>query len=250
MVHSGLNPVKSALNSVGWFIPPCLSIGFLRMLQEAIDGGQLANHKGLEAALTTAYSPGHLAAMVCERYPITPYVRDYAAIISEAVEAHCLGLGHVAVTGLLPVIEGAGRKLAHSRSVPVTSIKSVFANLATDCKTDAIEKNIGAVDEIISMMDSFIEFTGNYLYVTSDAYPLSDNTNRHGTLHGAYSDEDYGDPVNFYKAIASVDFLCMVSAFRANVSWMAPDQTPASIRLSAHYHACAALSRTRPLWLL
>jgi hypothetical protein len=32
-------------------------------------------------------------------------------------------------------------------------------------------------------------------------YPLLDKTNRHGILHGAYKDADYGRPINFYKAI-------------------------------------------------
>lgn len=61
--------------------------------------------------------------------------------ISEAVAAHFLGLDHVAVAGLMPFIEGAGRKLAGSRAVPITrrdSIASVFEKLAEHCKEDTI----------------------------------------------------------------------------------------------------------------
>jgi hypothetical protein len=171
----------------------------------------------LEAALAAAYSLESLAAMVYERYPATPYVKDYARTIGEAVEAHHLGLRHVAVIGLMPVIEGAGRRLADSRSVKAPTMKSLFPNLARDCKNEILTKNIGDTQEIISMFESFEEFTDAYLYINSALYPLDDKTNRHGTLHGAYADSDFGDPISFYKAIGSIDFLCMVAALSLGV---------------------------------
>jgi len=42
------------------------------------------------------------------------------------------------------------------------------------------------------MMDSFIYFVEKYLYIHSKDYGLEDKTNRHGILHGKYSDKDYG----------------------------------------------------------
>jgi hypothetical protein len=200
----------------------------------------------LEAALAVAYSPENLAAMVCERYPATPYVKDYARTIAEAVEAHHLGLRHVAATGLMPVIEGAGRRLADSRSVKAPTMKSLFPNLARDCKDEVVAKKIGDTQEVISMFESFEEFTGGYLYINSDLYPLDDKTNRHGTLHGAYADSDFGDPISFYKAISSIDFLCLVASLRAPVSWFAPDTTAASQRLAQYYRACTAFAAGRP----
>lgn len=199
----------------------------------------------LEDFLSILYSPTNQAAMVTERYSVTPYIQDYKIIIQEAVQAHFLGLDHVAVAGLMPVIEGAGKKLAESRSVPFTSITSVFENLADDCKKDAIKNNIGAVGEVISMMESFADFAEKHLYVNSGKYSLTDNTNRHGILHGAYSDEDYGTPINFYKCIASIDFLCFVSAFRAAISWLAPSPTEESNRLAQFYSRCLCFDRVR-----
>lgn len=238
-----------ALNSVGWFIPPYLSLGFLGKLKDAIQSGRLSDQVQLETALAFAYSPNHLAAMVCERYPVTPYIQEYKDIIAEAVQAHFLGLGHVAVSGLLPVVEGVGRKLAQSRSLTADgSIKAVFTELAKYCKIEAA-KNDMAVNELECMLDSFVEFARSYLYVQSDAYALDDKTNRHGALHGAYADGDYGRPISFYKIIGSVDFLCMVSAFRANVSWLAPDPTESSVKLAASYTVCMALSGVRTLAL-
>jgi hypothetical protein len=245
---SDLDDYKKALNSVGWFIPPYLMLGLLGGLKDAVNSDRLSNQalQGLlEGVLAFAYSPSHLAAMVRGRYPITPFIQEYSEIIGEAIKTHFLGLGHVAVSGLLPVVEGAGRKLSESRSLRSKDIKILFTRLAKDCKREVVQNNIGAVGEIISMIDSFAEFTNKYLYAQSADYRLSDNTNRHGTLHGAYTDGDYGRPISFYKIIGPVDFLCMVSAIRARppISLMAPPETESSKRLSAYYAVCASLGR-------
>lgn len=242
-----LDYYQKAFNNVGWFIPPYVTLVFLGKLAKEINvRNQSFDQKHLESFLSIIYSPKNLSVMVTERYPITPFILDYKEIISESVESHFLGLNHIAVAGLIPVIEGAGRKLAEHRSVSAKDIKQVFINLATDCKDCSKTNGIGDSDEIESMMDSFIEFTKNILYVNSSNYPLEDNTNRHGILHGAYSDEDYGQPINFYKSIAAVDFLCFVSAFDAVISWLAPEHTQGSDVLLAHYHICMKRSKYRP----
>lgn len=244
---SSLDHFKVSFNFVGWFIPPYVALGFLSLLSNEINAkGGSFSQKDLERWLSIVYAPENLAAMVSERYTITPFVNDYKVIISEAVEAHFLGLNHVAVSGLMPVIEGVGKKLADSRNVTWNSITNVFVNLATDCKADALKNNIGAVGEILSMMDSFIEFAQNHLYINSNNYALPDKTNRHGILHGAFSDSDYGEPINFYKSIAAVDFLCFVSAFKASISWFAPSPTVQSQQLSNYYKACMLLSKNNP----
>ena len=69
---------------------------------------------------------------------------------------------------------------------------------------------------------------------------------RHGALHGAYADSDFGDPINFYKAIGSIDFLCMVASLRAPISWLAPNPTEASRRLANYYRTCRVFAATRP----
>lgn len=241
-----LEPARIAFNRVGWFIPPYVQMQFIFRLQNFIDGQATFDQRALQAILAQVYSLNHLAPMVTERYPITPYVQDYKEIIAEAVEAHALGLDHIAVSGLMPVVEGAARKLADSRGVTAPSVKGTFTALADDCKNEVISQKIGAVGEILSMLDSFIEFTNSYLYTSSSNYPLSDNTNRHGTLHGAFTDADYGDPINFYKTIASIDMLCFISALRAHISWLAPEETPQSRALAAYYLTCVGLRSIRP----
>lgn len=242
-VQGTLEHFRTELNGVGWFIPPYITMGFLDSVCAGIlEKGDSFTQDDLAKMLSHTYSPSNLAAMVTERYPVTPFVQDYKIMIFEAVQAHFMGLDHVAVCGLMPVIEGVARKLAVDRQVSHDHIRQTFRNLAEDCKKHVIENNLGAVGELVSMLDSFTDFADTKLYIRSEKYPHLDMTNRNGILHGSYADEDYGKPINFYKAIAAIDFLCLVSSFKANLSWMAPPQTQNSQSLALFFVACEQLS--------
>jgi hypothetical protein len=247
-VSVGLDVWRDRFNSVGWFIPPYIQMGFLSAIAADIgDKGNGFQQADLERILSIAYNPASLSSMVMHRYPLAPVVNAYKQTISESIEAHFLGLDHVATGGLIPVIEGAGRELAAQRSLASGgSIKEVFKSLATDCKNDSARNQIGAPTEVASMMESFITFTETYFYSSSQSYPLLDNTNRHGITHGAYNDTDYGTPINFYKTISAVDFLTFISSFRAHISWLAPSPTPESGRLAAYYEYLKSVRRVKP----
>lgn len=233
---------REIFNGAGWFIPPYMQIGYMGEVAKGIcesDGSNLESH------LSHMYCAANLAAMVTSRYPIVPYVSEYIKIIGEAVEAHFLGLHHVSVSGLIPVIEGAGRKISESKGIDERYVKNVFRSLADFCKQDVTENEIGAVDEICSMLDSFTHFTEENLYVNSEKYPHDDKTNRHGILHGAFTDMDYGSPINFYKAIGAIDFLCFVVSIRASISFFAPDETTKSRSLAAQYNLLSKIDLHR-----
>jgi hypothetical protein len=238
-----------AFGNAGWFLPPYIRTGELSQLAAKIDlRGSLHSQDELETGLMMFYGAGSLAPMVMHRYPLAPIIQEFRETIAEAVEAHFFGLHHIAVGGLLPVIEGAGRQLAEQRGLPYkdnVSTQKVFATLAEDCKQESVRRNLGAPTEIASMMDSFVRFVEGHLYIRSNKYSLSDKTNRHGILHGVFGDADYGRPLNFYKTIATVDFLTLVSSFRANISWMAPDQTPESRKLATYYLTLLARRKAR-----
>jgi hypothetical protein len=114
-----LNNVKEKLHSVGWFMPPYVVAGFLDMVTLAIArrNGQF-RQDDLEGVLTRVYNCDRLAPMVVSRYPQTPVITLFKETISEAVLAYFSGLHHVAVGGLIPVIKGAGRRLAAERGLP------------------------------------------------------------------------------------------------------------------------------------
>ncbi|EGR0214173.1 hypothetical protein [Vibrio parahaemolyticus] len=227
-----MNYYKEQFNKAGWFVPPYVQMGYLNEIAGDISKN---NDSNLESLLSRIYTHDHLAAMVVHRYPIVPHISDYKLIIAEAIDAHFLGLHHVAVSGLIPVIEGAGRKILESKNISENYVKNVFVALAEHCKEDVISNNLGAVDEIVAMLDSFVHFTNNNLYVKSTRYPHGDKTNRHGILHGAFSDSDYGTPINFYKAIGSIEFLCFVVSIREPISFFAPNSSEVSFKLAKQY---------------
>ncbi len=233
--------LKAQLNSIGWFLPPFVSVGFIeqRLREHEMRGAGAFTQDDLEQMLAFLYGPHHLARMVLHRYPSVPVVGLYAQTIAEAVWAHFSGLRHVAAGGLIPAIEGIGRRLATERGLDSEApVKVVFDSLAAHAKEHVVSTQIGAVGENLTMLDSFSSFTRFYFYAKTGQYPLLDGTNRHGVTHGHYTDSDYGRPLNFFKTIAAIDFLTYLSLLKPlNMSGFAPDDTPASKTLAARYSA-------------
>jgi hypothetical protein len=219
-----------------------------RIAGEIISAGTAYTQADLEAALATLYEPIGLAAMVLHRYPIAPVIQDYQVTIRESVTAHFMGLDHVAVGGLVPVIEGAGRTICAQRNLAPRSVTQVLTMLADDCKNESITKNVGLPDEISSMMDSFADFARHSFFAPSTSYPFTDGTNRHGIAHGAFADANYGAPINFYKTIAAVDFLTFITSFRANISWLGPDSSDASLKLAVWYQTLSNFKKLMPVF--
>ncbi len=247
----GLTYWEESFRSVGLFIPPYIQMGVLGKIAADIKNarGQTSQEQ-LQNYLSALYEPIGLAAMVLHRYPIVPVIQEYKVTIAEAVEAHFLGLDHIAIGGLIPVIEGAGKRLAAQRGLPASlHVKDMFEALGNGIKEESRRENIGAVDEIASLMDSFVNFARETFFVSSPTYPFSDGTNRHGIAHGAFADKDYGSPLNFYKIIAAVDFLTFVGSFRASISCFAPSHTDDSLQLAAYYLHLRKTSKGRPLAL-
>ena len=241
---NGLAHWERSFGRVGWFIPPYIQMGVLARMAAAIEeAGDAFTQSDLAEQLSDLYSPIGLATMVLHRYPAIPVIQDYAVTIEEAVEAHFLGLDHVAAAGLIPVIEGAARRHAQTRDITSAHIKDVITDLAESCKNDGF----GAADEVASMMDSFVRFAREALFERSDRYIFGDGTNRHGITHGAYTDTDYGSPINFYKTIAAVDFLTFIASFRATISWVAPSATDASLRRAMYYCDLRSIRRAKAL---
>lgn len=241
-----LRHYEDAFARVGWFIPPYVTMGALSAFAARITAlGDSYGQDDLESDLARLYGPHDLSAMVLHRFPAVPHVAEYKVTIAEAVEAHFAGLNHVAVSGLLPVVEGAARRIAKERRITrVPTVERIFVRLAQDCKREARAKAFGDIGEIESMLDSFDRFTA-HLYVGSEKCLWSDRTNRNGILHGAYTDADFGSPIGFYKAIAAVMFLTFIASFRANVSWFAPNPTKESARLGSYYESQTAQQKLR-----
>ena len=246
-----LSHFQRSLAKVGWFIPPFVTMRTLKVITGAIDDtSRNFSETDLEVIMSEIYVAEHLAALVVDRYPVIPVIKDYRFAIAEAIESHFLGLHHVAVSGLAPVVEGAARQLASNKGLDGEAyIKVVLRTLSDACSDQCRREKIGAWEEVASMMDAFAAWSKEIFYTSSSSYPLGDNTNRHGILHGAFTDSKYGRPINFYKVISAVDMLMMIASLQSpdeSFSWLAPSETIMSRKLSLYYGRLAETAATRP----
>ncbi len=96
------------------------------------------------------------------------------------------------------------------------------------------------------MLTGSLNFLTKYFFANAARYPSTDNTNRHGVLHGAFRDADYGRPINFYKTLSAVDILTFVSSLKMpKYSGFVPPNTPESDVLAELYIAMKKISPFR-----
>jgi hypothetical protein len=238
-----MNPeVPKALDSIGWFVPPYVGVSILETVSRQIIAAKGRFDDGrVEQFLAHLYGPDRLASMVVDRYSKTDVVDLYQKTIAEAVAAHFSNFHHIAVAGLMPVVEGIGRELSRLRGLtlgqnPQSHVKDMFTELLTEAKRDAWNKKIGKTQEIDDMLTGSLNFLTKYFFEKSSRYPATDNTNRPGILHGAFRDADYGRPINFYKTISAVDILTFVSMLRMpKMSGFVPPNTPEATALAERF---------------
>lgn len=98
MITGTLLHFETSFSSVGWFIPPYTALGLLSdMAAEILHKGNRFSQVNLEERLAHLYGADRLAAMVCSRNLTSPVVAEYKETIAESIEAHFIGLHHVAV---------------------------------------------------------------------------------------------------------------------------------------------------------
>jgi len=236
------------LHQVGWLIPPFVSNGWIHGVAGIIGrAGAQFGQAELEQLLSAMFTPENLASMVASRYPQKPIIKDFQEIIAEGVDAHFLKLDHIAASGLVPVVEGATRRLAKEHGVEVPELRPTFSALVRHCKDYVAGKRIGDIGEIISMLESFELFLSKVLFVSTRHYNLTDGTNRHGMVHGLFADEEFGSPLNFYKIITAINFLTFMSSLYHGGSGFAPGETVQSKELARYYRTLAWIaSKQRP----
>lgn len=248
-----VNYYKDLFVSVGWFIPSHSTMGDIIAIAKEISDSESPD---ITPYLEELYSSLNQAAMVTERYPVVPHICEYKEIISESIEAHFLGLNYAAVTTLMPVVEGVGNKLVEEWGIErkftsgklegkSKSTKVLFSDLAHKCKEYVVENNLGMVSQIVPALEAFEHYLQNSFYISSGKYAYDDKTNRHGILHGAFKDNDFGVPMNFYKTIGAVEFLCFIISLKEPISFFAPSPTEKSYLVAKYYDSCIANSKIR-----
>src|ERR1700757_2241007 len=98
---------------VDWLIPAFITIAFSETLARVIE---ITDEKEglnlIESAMTDVYNAQYLATMHLERYSKITHIRDFAKQIDECFRAFFSGYRHVAITSMIPILEGIIRKIA------------------------------------------------------------------------------------------------------------------------------------------
>jgi hypothetical protein len=228
-----------AFKEVDWLVPAWQSVGYLDLLARAIDsappGGKL---DVMRLALSATYTPDRLARMFLDRYCKIMHVRDFSRQIDESFKAHFLGMKHVAITGLVPVIEGIVRKMALRQHRDVgKGTRKLVAEL--DHLVEREKNSPHRYEERLAMLEGLRDFIRDRFLESTDAYAGLDQLNRHGILHGIF--DQYGDVNNFYRLVTILDLLCFsVGLIEGGVSCFAPEATPEAAKLAAHYKGLMA----------
>ena len=228
-----MQKIKEEFNKIGWFIPPYIPLG--KITRTFFKIGNIDNfyQNDLELILGELYTPSFLSSMLIERYSKLNNTKEYKLIIKESIEAHFLGLNYVAISGLLPVIEGVIHNLIKNFNIEIKpkknqgkiGVKDKVSEIIRFC----INTKTGKLDETEPMLESFLYYIENHLFIKSTEYILDDKTNRHGILHGEFSDKDYGKKINFYKVITVLNMLCFIASYKESFSWLGPEKSKESI---------------------
>jgi len=225
--------MAKAFKEVDWPIPPYLMVGFLNRLAHDITIAHPAHKMEIMyQAIRHTYNPLYIATMFLERYSTVIHVRDFREHIDQAIKAYFSGYKLPSICALIPVIEGIIRKRAakHGRDLGNGTIKFKLEF------SDLVEKEKNSshcYGERLVMLEALRDFMEKRFLEKTDNYDGMNQFNRHGILHGLY--DNFGDDKNFYRLITLLDLLCFLVGLEEGGSCFAPEDTPESVSLGAHY---------------
>jgi hypothetical protein len=220
---------------VDWLIPAFLSMGFVETLGRAIEiSGEDERLALLRDTMIGVYNPEYIATMFTERYSKVFPIQDFAKQIDECFRAFFSGYKIVAVTSMIPVLEGVIRKIAGAAG---RDVGSGTAGLLREFEALVAEEKTAAhrYEERLIMFELLLEFLRERFLKNTSRYAGLQNFNRHGILHGVF--DDFGEELNFLRIVMILDLLLFVILYRgiARFSVFSPEPTAASRVLATEY---------------
>lgn len=233
--------IAQIFREVDWLVPAFLSSGPLESFADSLDRTPTDQKLPLlRFVLSQTYTPDYLARMFVAHYSEVMHVRDFAGQIDQSIRAYLVGLTSVAITGLIPVIEGIVRGMAirQNRNVGQGTKKLVGE---FDALIEREVKSPHCFDERLAVFEALRDFVRDKFLQNTTTYCGTSEFNRHGILHGVF--KNYGDPANFYRLITILDLLCFgIGMIEGKVSCFGPPDTPQSKRLAGEYLRLQGLS--------
>jgi hypothetical protein len=226
--------LAQAFREVDWLIPAYLTMGFLSEFAGAIKKATPDTKlEIMRLTLAAVYEPNYLASMVLERYSKIMHVRDFKRQTDESIRAYFSGYKLVAITAMVPVLEGIVRKIATRQNRDVGQGTKKL-NLEFDALVEREANSSHRFEERLAMLEMLRDFVRDRLLKDTRSYGGLNELNRHGILHGIF--DKYGEDINFFRIITILDLLCFsIGLIEGGVSMFAPSPTPESSKLAAYY---------------
>jgi hypothetical protein len=198
--------------------------------------------------------------MLVDRYPEIPQFTGFTRIICEGVGAFYSGYHGAAVASLVPAVEGVlgqmfEKLLGTTELSGAELLKQVVAAESDRAIARLVyhkmwvpkeyrdRRFLEVFDEYVYMLAAFEDFGVNHLFARTASFVGPAQLNRHGILHGKFT--DYGVPENFHRLWSILDFLAFMATLgMSGVSVFAPDQTLRAAQLTT---ALIARGRIPPI---
>jgi hypothetical protein len=229
---SRLYYIREQCLKVDFVTPPFMQNQFLGEFAKAIETGSDLE-KVAEEFAPRMYGLEGISALSVEIYRKNSDFTKYSSQINESIEAFYLGLNRVAITSLMPCIEGIIRDIGIKIGISCEEHVNVkqFVNILKKIQQRIITnlvfydfdwvpsdfKSISLHDgfnEQIQMVESLKYYLNNGLYQHTASYQGSTNLNRNGVVHGFIT--DFSSPVNFYRLITVLNMLYVCSVLTGN----------------------------------
>ncbi len=231
--------------SVDWLIPAYLTQGFIHRLAGAIYQAKPADKLDIfREAITIIYGPQYLATFFLQRYSKIQHIQDFSRQIDESFRAYFAGYRLVAITAMIPVLEGIIRKIASAASRDVgQGTQGLLKEF--DAIVEAESNSPQRYEERLVMLELLRDFMRDRFLKNTNRYYGLNQFNRHGILHGVF--DDFGEELNFMRVITILDLLCFIIGLKgARVSMFAPEDTDESRKLASQYIALQEKSNFPP----
>lgn len=229
---SHLDYIREQFLKVDFVTPPFMQNQFLGEFAKAIETGSDLE-KVAEEFAPRMYNIEGLSALSVDIYRKNSDFAKYSSQIDEAIEAFCLGLNRVAITSLMPCIEGIIRDIGIKIGISceehvnvkqfINILKKIQQRIITDLvfyEFDWVPSDFKSIslhdgfNEQIQMVESLKYFLNNCLYQHTASYQGNTNLNRNGVVHGFIT--NFSSPVNFYRLITVLNILYVCSVLTGN----------------------------------
>jgi hypothetical protein len=175
------------LTQVEWFFPAYLTKQFVSGVKRSVQANVQTWQEAFEAVLSLAYTPDYLATMVTDRYRAISAINPQIQLIEESFEAFHFGLTSVAITSLIPVVEGALSRILFSlcsrqdqtgeelvRQVMAATIENAARDIVYSgswIPSEYRERSfLNRMDEYVEMLEVFEAFCLRYLFAKTAEY--------------------------------------------------------------------------------